>query len=126
MPNPKIAEAGEQTRWKPGQSGNPAGKPKGSKHISTWIQELLNDEDFTLDNFMGQGKAFKGAPIAAIMAVAVSNALQGDHKWAEWLAKYGYGQKYEVDQNVSGDVTGTFDIAQAKKFAEWLQTDTKN
>lgn len=31
--------------WKPGQSGNPAGKPKGCKHKTTLaVQELLNGE----------------------------------------------------------------------------------
>lgn len=32
--------------WKPGQSGNPAGKPKGTKHLSTWMQEMLEDEEY--------------------------------------------------------------------------------
>ena len=27
--------------WKPGQSGNPSGKPKGTNHLSTWIRELI-------------------------------------------------------------------------------------
>lgn len=27
--------------WKPGQSGNPAGKPKGARHFSTLIKEAI-------------------------------------------------------------------------------------
>jgi Family of unknown function (DUF5681) len=35
--------------WKPGQSGNPAGKPKGTRHrITMAIQELLDGEAETL------------------------------------------------------------------------------
>jgi len=35
--------------WKPGQSGNPAGKPKGTRHkITMAMQELLDDEAETL------------------------------------------------------------------------------
>ena len=30
--------------WLPGQSGNPSGKPKGIKNLSTWIREFLEDE----------------------------------------------------------------------------------
>jgi hypothetical protein len=88
---------GALTPFQPGQSGNPAGKPKGTKHISTWIQELLHDEEFTLDNFNFGGKQFKGAPIKAITTVAVMQALQGDEKWANWLAKYGYSEKKTVE-----------------------------
>lgn len=91
MPNPENL-----TPWKPGQSGNLAGKPKGAKHLSTHIQDLLNDEEFTLENFLFNGKQFKGAPIKAIVTVAIMQALQGDQKWATWLAKYGYGDKLDI------------------------------
>lgn len=86
---------------KKGEVRNPKGKPKGTKHISTWIQDLLNDEEFTLDNFMFNGKQFKGAPLKAIITVAIMNSLQGDNKWAEWLAKHGYGN--QVNLNVNKD-----------------------
>lgn len=66
-------------------------KPKGTIHLSTHIQNLLNDEEFTLENFLFNGKQYKGAPIKAIITVGIMNALQGDQKWAEWLAKHGYG-----------------------------------
>lgn len=84
--------------WKPGQSGNPAGMKKGTKHISTWIQEMLNDEDFEtmlLDSRKGMVE-FKGAPLKAIIKTAVFRASQGDDKAREWLAKYGYGTKLDV------------------------------
>jgi hypothetical protein len=110
--------------WKPGQSGNPAGKPKGTKHLSTWIQNLLNDEEFEaniLDSKVGVIE-YKGAPIKAIVMVALRKAAAGDEKAREWLAKYGYGQKFEVDQNISGQLdTGIQDPQLAKDFAEYLK-----
>lgn len=38
-------KTGKQHRWKPGQSGNPAGKPKGARHKATRLaQEMIGDE----------------------------------------------------------------------------------
>lgn len=31
------------TRWKPGESGNPGGQPKGTPHLKTRIKEYLRD-----------------------------------------------------------------------------------
>ncbi len=42
-------ETGEQTNnsrpwlFQPGQSGNPSGRPKGSKSLKTYAQEMLRD-----------------------------------------------------------------------------------
>jgi len=33
------------TRWKPGQSGNPKGRPKGIRYISESLRELLDQKD---------------------------------------------------------------------------------
>jgi hypothetical protein len=38
MPKPENVEP---HKFKPGQSGNPAGKPKGAKRVSTVLKELL-------------------------------------------------------------------------------------
>jgi len=119
----------KDTQFKPGESGNPAGKPKGSKHISTWIRDLLNDEEFTLDNFLFNGKQFKGAPIKAIVTVAIMNALQGDNKWAEWLAKHGYGTKQVIEVNdprkeILDKYMGADDVGQTPQAESRPPTDT--
>jgi len=31
-----------KSRWRPGQSGNPTGRPKGSKNLDTILTEILN------------------------------------------------------------------------------------
>lgn len=116
FPNP-------DTQFKPGQSGNPKGASKGSKHISTWIQDITNDPDFTVDNFMGSGKQFKGAPMEAIIAVAISNAMQGDDKWGNWLAKYGWTQKIELEH--SGEINQAYDPKTAEEFAAFMKSKTK-
>lgn len=85
-----------------GEVRNPKGKPKGTKHISTWIQEMLNDPEFEtvlLDANKG-AVPFKGAPLEAIIKVATHRAIHDKEKgsvWAEWLAKHGYGTKTLVE-----------------------------
>jgi hypothetical protein len=87
------------TQWSSGVSGNPAGAKPGSKHLSTWVQEMLNDESFEM--LLGQGpyavtEVYKGAPIRAIVKTAIVRAANGDIRWADWIAKYGFGTKIAV------------------------------
>ncbi len=121
-----MAFPNKDTQFKPGESGNPAGKPKGAKHISTHIQNLLEDEEFeanVLDSKVGVIE-YKGAPIKAIIMVALRKAVNGDDKAREWLAKYGYGQKFEFEH--SGEIAqGTPDPKLAAKFTEYLKGETK-
>jgi hypothetical protein len=89
------------TQFKAGQSGNPKGLPKGTKHLSTHIKELLEQptELLALD-YDGKIKKIKTAPIKAIIMANIYKAAEGDLKAMDNLAKYGYGTKVDVD--VSG------------------------
>lgn len=102
MPNNPNAAA-NLTVPKKGEVRNPKGKPKGTKHLSTWIQDLSADENFT--QWMTQpGTAayeYKGAPIKAIVMSAIKLAIAGDASAREWLAKYGWGSKLEVTSEVN-------------------------
>ena len=99
----------KETQFKPGQSGNPAGKPKGAKHISTYIQEALTDENFELK--LKDGSIFKGMPMQAIIKTAVAKSMSGDTRAMEWLAKHGYGEKLriEIDDPIK-KILGKFEI----------------
>lgn len=91
--------------WKPGQSGNLNGKPRGTKHISTHIRELLYDENFeaTILDAKKGSLHYKGAPIEAIIRVTIARAVNGDDKAREWLARYGWGKPMEEDED-KGDI----------------------
>jgi len=96
MANPNPDQSGlEKGKWKPGQSGNPAGKPKGTKHLSTYIQEALTDENFELK--LKDGTIMKEMPIKAIIKTAVAKSVSGDTRAMEWLAKHGYGEKLNLE-----------------------------
>lgn len=88
MPNTKNL-----TSWQPGQSGNPAGKPKGTKQLSSWIREMMEDENFTVNV---KGKKLGEAPVKAIINTLIIKAINGDLKAIDLLAKYGYGSKFDL------------------------------
>lgn len=85
--------------WKPGQSGNPAGKPKGAKNLSTLIQEMMSDDEFELllEHPLHGIEKYTGMPAKAIIHTAMRRAANGDQRWADWLAKYGYGTPNDDD-----------------------------
>ena len=58
---PENTGAKQAGRWKPGQSGNPAGKPKGARHKATQAVETLLE---------GQAEA--------LTQKAIEKALEGD------------------------------------------------
>ena len=100
MANPNPDQSGlEKGKWKPGQSGNPRGKPKGTKHLSTYIQEALTDKNFELK--LKDGTILKEMPIKAIIKTAVAKSVSGDTRAMEWLAKHGYGEKINLQVNDS-------------------------
>lgn len=82
------------TQWQPGVSGNPDGKPKGTKHLSTWIRELMEDESFG-QRVKGKCKV-DGAPIQAIVSTLILKAIAGDMKAFDLLGKYGWGTRLDV------------------------------
>jgi len=73
-------------------------KPKGAIHLSTRIQNMMDDEDFTTEMVGKDGKRFefKGNPAKAIIKTAILKAMSGDKQWADWLAKYGYSLNVEL------------------------------
>jgi hypothetical protein len=67
---------------------------KGSKHLSTHIKQMLEDENFELK--MKDGSILKGRPVEAIIKTAVAKAVSGDMRAFDMLGKYGYGSKLDI------------------------------
>lgn len=113
---------GKDTQFKPGQSGNPAGRPKGRKSLSTEIQRMMDDPKFI--ERLSQGikektgidpaidPEFQGTPMKAIITVALIESMNPKSnpevraKSRDWLSRFGYGTKVEVEH--SGEVGGLF------------------
>ena len=110
---------------KKGEVRNPKGKPKGTKHVSTWINKLLHDEKFVTQVREGYKiTEYKGMPMKAILMAQIHLAVQGDSKATDLLFKYGYGTKQEIEHS-GGIETQPPDPVKAAKFAEWLKQETK-
>ncbi len=92
----KNAIPPEVYQWKKGQSGNPSGQKKGTVHLSTQIQNMLNDPTFSFKD-RGGNIIYEGAPVNAIIAVAIFKSMLGEKDAREWLAKHGYGLKVNLN-----------------------------
>ena len=79
-PAPDEAAPGKQTpkdtRFKPGQSGNPAGRPKGSCNLRTKVLQQLR-QSVTV---MKRGKPVKMTKVDVIANQMVDGSMKGDHK----------------------------------------------
>src|SRR3954468_15440138 len=62
------------SRFKPGQSGNPSGRVKGSKNLKTLFHQILNEQIPLIDG--NQSK--KVTKAEALMRRLVISALKGD------------------------------------------------
>lgn len=82
MPNPEDPEDYEvgygkppkSTRFQPGQSGNPKGRPKGSKNLKTVVDEELNRTLSIREN----GETRTMTSIQALLRTTMNKALKGD------------------------------------------------
>ncbi len=103
MGNPRIADAGKKTRFKPGVSGNKKGRPKGSPNLSTIVKEVLADEDLARKLLANKKELWEALPTknlatAAVIAMALKT-IDGNIAAATWLLKaYGPEQPEEVEE----------------------------
>src|SRR5690554_3544401 len=78
------------------------GRPRGAKNLATIVRELEN-EDFDWSQPYIKQKNLSGAPWRAIVAVALSQALDGNILASEWLRKAAYGNGSAAVEKREGD-----------------------
>ena len=94
LQNNPLSQFGDKlNQWKPGQSGNPAGRPKGAKDgIDAHCRRLLaKDLSFSQikDKLKAKGIDLEdGTNAEAISVVLVLKALTGDLKAIEMLGRF--------------------------------------
>jgi len=77
--------------WKPGQSGNPAGRKVGSKNVSTIVRELLeqdvSDHLLTSSNIADLTNRKPTSYAQAIILAMLKKALTGNVQASCWLVE---------------------------------------
>ena len=90
--------------WKPGQSGNPAGRKPGSKNVSTIVRELLEQDADTnflqSTNVAGLTNGKTTTYTQAIVLAMIKRATEGNVQAAKWLTAQ-HEQSYTA-QNAKG------------------------
>ena len=69
------------SRFQRGQSGNPRGRPSGSKNLSTLLSEALNEPVIVTEN----GKRRKISKRQAVITQLVNQSAKGDFRAAKIL-----------------------------------------
>jgi len=100
-------------QWKPGESGNPLGRPKGSRNVTTNLKELLELTISTKDPITGE---MVDAPVTSILnARLVRNALDGDNKAIKEIYDRIEGRpKQKLDVTADAKIKGFLNLAMQK------------
>ena len=98
------------TRWQPGQSGNPGGRPKGRLNLNTEIKQLLRKKVTIRD---GETERKLSLPAANILAHGIKGA-KGDVRSTGLFLNY-LDQKGLLEEEDSLAIGGAILHAPAKK-----------
>jgi hypothetical protein len=107
-------------QFKPGRSGNPRGRPKGSKNEATILRDLLNRKIAMREG----GRARKITILEAILLRFAEDALRGNTKTATFLFNRYAGTEAgetQPDNDISEDDREVLDA-----FAQQLETQFKH
>jgi hypothetical protein len=73
-----------QTRFKKGRSGNPRGRPRGSRNFASLVDEALAEPVVINEN----GRRTKATKLQVIVKQMVNKAAQGDHRSIQLLMAF--------------------------------------
>jgi hypothetical protein len=88
------------TRFKPGQSGNPRGRSKGSKNFKTQLIEELTMKVRVVEN----GQALVMTKLEAAIKTLMNKVLAGDMRATRMLFELVGKHDTENDENIGHDV----------------------
>jgi hypothetical protein len=109
------------TRFKPGQSGNPKGRPKGTKNLATDLSEELREKIIVTEG----GKSRETTKQRAIVKTAVARALKGDMRAITVLIKQIEGMEQTTDNETQNEFLSRDDEQILENFRRHLMEEIK-
>lgn len=110
------------TQFKPGQSGNPKGRPKGTKNLGTDLQEELAEKILVTEGDKQHTLSKQRAMIKTMFA----KALKGDMRAADALIKLIIGLEQANAMNGEVESLSPEDQAILDEFAETILSRSNN
>jgi len=101
-----------RTKFKKGKSGNPRGRPKGSRNIKTLFKEKLEEKITVTEN--GRRKVISKQE--ALVAVVINKALGGDLRSVNLLMPILDGNEVSAESGFNSEIDQQLAISVMKRF----------
>jgi hypothetical protein len=117
---PGYCDPPEENKFKPGVSGNPNGRPKGKKNVSTQLRDIVEQNADIIFDIFGKEipPKFKSRMTSEIIALQlVARALRGDRRAINDIMDRLEGkpvQKTETEMRVESIEVSIVDPAESK------------
>ncbi len=107
------------TKFKPGASGNPKGRPKGVKNLASDLEEELGEKILVTEGGTQQEITKQRAMLKSLFA----KALKGETRASDVLIKLILGVEYAQAEKPQGDGLSKDDYAILDAYREHVLTD---
>jgi len=111
-----------QTRFRKGQSGNPAGRPRGSKNLATLFETELGERIAVSEN----GRRKRITKQQAMVKHVVNKALSGDSRLLQLLLAEIRLIENRPESTANGEILEAADLKVIRSFQERLRRITQN
>lgn len=111
----------QRTRFKPGESGNPRGRPRGSKNLALLLEEELKQRVTINEN----GRRRRITKQAAIIKHMVNKALSGDPRLLQLLLNEIHAHEMRANSSPSGNNLNEADHEVMRQIRERMTKLTK-
>jgi len=97
------------TRFKPGQSGNPRGRPKGARGVAKVLEEALSEEILVTVGGQQLQKTKREALILSLVTKAIKGDMRAAAQTLRLIEAYEEQPKSQGEKGVTIHVIDTFD-----------------
>lgn len=119
-----IKYDGVKTQFKKGQSGNPAGKPKGIPNTATRMQRFLSLKMKGKNPVSKEDEEFTVAELIDLQVIA--KAMRGDiSAWDKIMDRLEGKPKQHLDHTSNGEAINPLDALPAKEQADIIRKINK-